>query len=280
MTVRRARTGGEAVNEIVDLIAHYGLVLVFVNVFLLQAGVPVPAVPTLMAAGALAAGGAISPAALVVVAVIASLAGDLVWYVAGRIYGMRVLRFFCRMSLSPDACVRDTQNRFQRWGAPSLIVAKFVPGFGTVAPPLAGALKLALTPFLAYSAVSATLWSGLAVGAGLLFHDQIDWLLHRLEDMGLYAVAVLAAILVLFVAAKWWERQRFFAELRMARITPADLYHLMTAGRNPIVADVRAAADRRADPRRVPGAVALDPADPDAGLKGLPPDQDIILYCT
>jgi membrane protein DedA with SNARE-associated domain len=268
------------VAELSHLVAEHGLVLVFVNVFLLQAGIPLPAVPTLIAAGALAHAGAISAPALVAVAVAASLAGDLIWYAAGRIYGMRVLRFFCRLSLSPDACVRDTQGRFERWGAPSLIVAKFVPGFGTVAPPLAGALKLALGPFLAYSAASAALWSGVAVGAGVLFHDQIEWLLRRLTDMGFYAVVALVAILVLFAAAKWWERQRFLAELRMARITPAELHKLIASGRMPVVADVRTAADRRADPRRVPGAVTMDPADPDSALKPLAPDQDIILYCT
>ena len=93
-------------------------------------------------------------------------------------------------------------------------------------------------------------------------------------------VAVLAAALALFIAAKWWERRRFFAVLRMARITAAELNDLIVNGHNPVIADVRAAADRLADPRRVPGAIALDPGDLDAGLAALSPDQEIILYCT
>src|SRR5258706_6669550 len=126
-------------REIMDLLAQYGLALVFLNVFLVQAGAPVPAVPTLMVAGALAVCGGMSLPAIIGVAVVASLLGDLIWYVFGRIYGLRVLRLLCRVSISPDSCVRQTEERFLRWGAPSLMFAKFVPGFATVAPPLAGA---------------------------------------------------------------------------------------------------------------------------------------------
>ena len=129
-------------QEISALLAQYGLAFVFANMFLEQAGAPVPAVPTLMVAGALAVSSGPGVPAVVAVAVIGSLLGDLIWYVAGRIYGFRVLQLLCRISISPDSCVRDTETRFMRWGAPSLVLAKFVPGFATVAPPVAGALKL------------------------------------------------------------------------------------------------------------------------------------------
>lgn len=267
-------------QEITSLLAQYGLALIFLNVLLLQVGVPVPAVPTLMAAGALSVGGSLSLPAIIAVAVTASLAGDLVWYIAGRYYGFRVLRFLCRVSISPDSCVRDTGSRFQRWGAASLIAAKFIPGFSTIAPPLAGALRIAPGPFLAYSAISAALWAGLAVGVGVLFHRQIDWLLGELRQMGVYALAVIGAALALFMAFKWWERRRFFAALRMARISVEDLYRLIEGGHAPVVVDVRSVQERRADPRRIPGAIAADLDNLDAELAALPPDRDIILYCT
>ena len=267
-------------QEMTGLLAQYGLAFVFLNVFLLQIGVPVPAVPTLVAAGTLALGGGASLPAVVAVAVAASLAGDLIWYAAGRIYGFRVLRFLCRVSISPESCVRDTESRFRRWGAASLIAAKFIPGFATIAPPLAGALRIAFVPFLAYSAVSATLWAGLAAGAGVLFHRQVDWLLGELAEMGTSALAVLGAALALFLAAKWWERRRFFAALRMARISVEDLYRLIEGGHEPLVVDVRSAQERRADPRRIPGAIAADLDNLDADLAAMSPDRDIILYCT
>ena len=267
-------------QEMTGLLAQNGLVFIFLSVFLLQVGVPVPAVPPLIAAAALAVGGGFSLPAIIVVAVTASLAGDLIWYVAGRVYGFRVLRFLCRVSISPDSCVRDTERRFLRWGAASLIAAKFIPGFATIAPPLAGALRIAFVPFLAYSAASAALWAGLAVGAGVLFHRQVDWLLGELTQMGVYALAVIAAALALFIALKWWERRRFFAALRMARISAEELYRLIEGGHEPVVVDVRSAPERRADPRRIPSAIVADLDNLDAELAALPPDRDIIVYCT
>ena len=267
-------------QELTDLLSHYGLAFVFLNVFLVQVGAPVPAVPTLMVAGALAMSGNMSFAAILVVAIAASLLGDLVWYAAGRVFGLRVLQLLCRVSISPDSCVRQTEDRFERWGAPSLMFAKFVPGFSTVAPPLAGALRLPLASFLAYSAVSAGLWAGLAAATGMIFASQIDWLLAELATMGAYALAVIGAALALFIAFKWWERRRFFKRLRMARISVDDLYRMMEAGQKPLVVDVRSESAREIDPRRIPGAIAADIDNLDAHLAELLPDRDIILYCT
>lgn len=267
------------IAEITALLMQYGLAFVFLNLFLQQAGVPVPAVPTLMVAGALAPGGGPAVSAIVAVAVLGSLLGDLIWYVAGRIHGFRVLQLLCRISISPDSCVRQTETRFARWGAPSLILAKFVPGFATVAPPVAGALKLPLAPFLAYSTIGAALYAGLAAGAGMFFYREIDWLLGRLEAMGIYAIIVLGLALAGFIAFKWWERKRFFKALRMARMPVSELRSLMEAGHDPLVADVRSASARSMDPRRIPGALAVDIEKIDEHLSGLPPERDIILYC-
>ncbi len=267
-------------EQLTALLTQYGFLLVFVNVFLVQAGAPVPAVPTLLVAGALAVSGRLSLAMIILVSVAASLLGDLIWYVAGRIYGLRVLQLLCRISISPDSCVRQTESRFMRWGAPSLIFAKFIPGFATVAPPLAGALRIGLGPFLAYSAISAALWSGLAAGAGMLFYRQIDWALAKLTAMGVYALVLIITALILFVAVKWWERRRFFKVLRMARVSVAELYRMIQEGLAPVVVDVRSASAREIDPRRVPGSIAVDIANLDAHVAELPPDREIILYCT
>jgi membrane protein DedA with SNARE-associated domain len=263
-----------------ELLVQYGLVLVFANVFLEQAGAPVPAVPTLLVAGALAVGDGPSLPAIIGVAVLGSLLGDTIWYVAGRVYGMRVLRLLCRISISPDSCVRETETRFLRWGPVSLVIAKFVPGFSTVAPPLAGALRVKCGRFLFYSALGAALWAGLAVVAGTMFYRQIDWLLDKLSQMGSYALILISVALALFIAAKWRERRSFFKALRMARISVDDLYKLMQEGTAPVVVDVRSASAREIDPRRVPGSISVDIANLDSQLAQLPPDSDIIVYCT
>jgi membrane protein DedA with SNARE-associated domain len=267
-------------EHLTALLVQYGLLLVFANVFLEQAGAPVPAVPTMLVAGALAVGGGPSVLMIVIVAVTGSMLGDLLWYIAGRVYGMRVLQLLCRISISPDSCVRQTETRFMQWGAPSLVFAKFIPGFSTVAPPLAGALRIKLGPFLGYSAIGAALWSGLAAGAGMLFYRQIDWVLAKLGQMGIYALVLIAIALALFIAMKWRERRRFFKVLRMARVSVDELYKMMEEGHAPVVVDVRSASAREIDPRRVPGSIPVDIRNLDAHLAQLPPDRDIIVYCT
>lgn len=267
-------------EQLTALLTQFGLLLVFVNVFLVQAGAPVPAVPTLLVAGALAAGSGPALPAVIGVAVVGSLLGDSIWYVAGRRYGMRVLQLLCRISISPDSCVRETETRFASWGPVSLIFAKLVPGFATVAPPLAGALGVKCGRFLAYSAMGAALWAGLAAGAGMLFYRQIDWLLDQLARMGIYALIVIGILLALFIAFKWHERRRFFKALRMARISVGDLNRLMQEGAAPVVVDVRSASAREIDPRRVPGSIPVDLSSLDAQLAQLPVDREIIVYCT
>ena len=161
-------------SHLVELVQHYGLALVFVNVLALQAGLPVPAYPTLIVTGALAARGGYSLPALLATATLASLIADIGWYAAGRRIGGSVLRTLCRISLSPDSCVRQTESIFTRWGAPSLMVAKFVPGFASVATAMAGVVRIAVWRFVLADAVGAALWSGVAIALGYAFRDAID----------------------------------------------------------------------------------------------------------
>src|SRR5262249_43243460 len=123
-------------------------------------------------------------------------------------------------------------------------------------------------------------WAGLSVGAGMVFHRAIGRALAGLSSIGAWAIAVLAAALGLFIAYKWWQRRRFYKVLRMARITVEDLRRLMDDGKEPVVLDVRTPVGRARDPRRIQGAAVLDAGDLDAGLKDLPRDREIILYCT
>src|SRR5438552_16111464 len=175
-------------NRLIALVLRHGVPLVAANVFLEQIGAPIPAVPTLIVAGALARNGQMSSTHVLVWAVIASVIADTIWFALGRRYGYRVLRTLCRVSLSPDSCVRDTEANFERWGMKSLLVAKFIPGFSTVAPPLAGATNRGTLEFLIYDAIGAFLWAGSAVAAGRVFHHAIDSILNRLESLGGWAV--------------------------------------------------------------------------------------------
>src|SRR5918912_3079982 len=144
--------------RLIHYLVRYGVSLVFLNVFAEQIGAPVPAVPTLIVAGALARNGRMSSTHVLLVAVIASLIADWIWFLLGRAYGYRILRTLCRISLSPDSCVRDTEARVERWGMKSRLIAKLVPGFSTVAPPLAGAARQSRAAFLVYDGLGALIW--------------------------------------------------------------------------------------------------------------------------
>lgn len=261
------------------LIAHYGLALVFVNVLLERAGLPLPATPTLLICGAFAATGRLSAWAILVLALAACVIGDTLWYLAGRYYGPRVMKFLCRVSLSPDSCVRTAESRFERWGRLTLVVAKFVPGLSTVARPLAGAMRMPLGSFELLNGFGSLLWAGTALGTGMLFQTQIGLLLLRLRELGTIAGGLMLAIALLYVAYKWWERQRFNAALIVPRISVDELHGLIRNNKLPLVVDVRSVLGREYDRRCIPGALEMSIDEISMRLGELPRDREIVFYC-
>jgi membrane protein DedA with SNARE-associated domain/rhodanese-related sulfurtransferase len=267
-------------DHVILSIGHYGLLIVAVNVLLDQLGLPVPAVPTLVIAGAIAAAGQISLLGLFVWAVIACLAADCAWYVIGERYGIRVLKMLCKISLEPDSCVSQTQTRFERWGINSPVIAKFIPGLAIIAPPMAGAMRIGWPRFVFLSTCAAILWVGSALALGVLFRAQIGRLLEHLSEFGSLTAAGILILLAAYIAYKWWERSRFYKLLRMARINVADLYELIQSGGKPLIIDVRSPTARALEPRWIPGALHVPLLDVAHHLKELPRDRDTILYCT
>lgn len=267
-------------QELVSLIAQYGLLLVFANVLLVQLGLPMPAVPTMILAGALVAAGKLPIFAVLAVSFVACIIGDAVWYWAGRHFGNRVLKLLCRVSLSPDACVMQSEVRFERWGGRLLMAAKFVPGLSTMAPPMAGAMRLGWQSFLFYDSVGALAWIGMSIGAGVLFHAEMDRLFARLENMGSVTIALLGGLLGAYIGFKWWQRRRLYKTLRMARISVDELQGLLEAGEKPVIVDVRSGAARALEQRTIPGALAVDMGAVEVQMSHLPSDSEIILYCT
>lgn len=220
-------------SKLVAWVTQYGVAIVFANVLVEQIGIPIPALPTLLVAGSLVRTGKLSFLALLGAAVVASLAADTVWYWLGKRYGHRVLKTLCRISLSPDSCVRQTEGIFEKWGMASVVAAKFITGFSTVAPPLAGAMGAKLPAFLFYDALGTILWAGSGIILGFVFHRAIDDVIGYLEGLGTGALYLVGTALVLFVLLKWWQRRRFYRALRMARIGVEDLRSLFEKGKSP-----------------------------------------------
>jgi membrane protein DedA with SNARE-associated domain/rhodanese-related sulfurtransferase len=259
--------------------APFGLTLIFLNVLLEQLGVPLPAIPTLVLAGALAANGKLPGSAVFALAVAASLIGDTSWYLAGRAYGVRVMKLLCRISLTPDTCVSQTQSTFERWGARALIAAKFIPGLSMIAPPLAGATRMHYGRFAFFSALGAALWVGGALLAGVLLKSQIAQLLPRFAGIGGSVALIVCLLLGAYIGIKWWERRRFYALLDMTRIDVDELYERMQGESAPLIVDVRSATSVELERRRIPGAMSLPVQEVERQVRSLPRDREIILYC-
>lgn len=267
-------------DALTSLLAQHGLSLVFANVLLAQLGLPLPAVPMLVVAGALVGDGTLSVIPLMLAVIVASLMGDTPWYFAGRRYGYRVLRTLCRISMEPDSCVKQTENIFSRFGPPSLIVAKYVPGFSTVAPPLAGTMGVGFPRFLTYSAVAALLWAALPVACGYFFRTEVEWILSRLESMGAGALAVVGALIAAYLAYKALERYLLIRFLRMVRISADELHAMIGAGHEPVILDVRSSLAREAEPRTIRGALSIGLDSVEDVLASVPPGRDVVVYCS
>lgn len=265
-------------DHLIALLQHYGLGLVFVNVLALQAGLPLPAYPTLIAAGALAAAGGTALWQLVAVGVLGSIVADTGWYAAGRRFGMRILSTLCRVSLSQDTCVRQTESIFQRFGLASMLFAKFVPGFASVATALAGAIRLPYWTFVLFDALGAGLWVGLGVGLGYLFRDAIGQVMAKLSSLGEYGLALVIAAFLVWIAIKWWRRYLFVKQLRMDRVSVDELKQMLDEKRVQALVDVRSAMTQAAT-GRIPGALAIDMRKIEASFKGVPVDGEVVLYC-
>ena len=225
-------------SQISESLQRDAVWVVFLNVLLQQAGLPVPAVPTLLLAGSLA----VSPSQLaniLAAAIVASVIADWIWYLAGRAFGYRVLSGLCKLSINPGSCVSQTEARFVRWGLGSLVVAKFIPGFSTVAPPIAGSLRMALPGFLLAAAAGAALWAGLALGAGWVLRREVQTVISMLDEQAGSVLVVVVGIVAIGLGWKLWQKYRFRQWSAVPHITPAELLATMEAQQPLLLLDLR-----------------------------------------
>src|SRR5579859_1504970 len=218
----RASQGG-SMSETVEFLVRHGATVLLAALFVEQMGVPLPAVPWLLAAGALTGTGKMNWAAALSAAAFGSLLADLIWFYLGRYRGQRVLNLLCRISLEPDSCVRRTENLFTRYGMRGVVVAKFIPGLSTLAPPLAGNSGVGVVRFLAFDGLGSLLYVACFILGGVLFSRQLEQVLNALASLGRGALALVAGLAALYIGFRYYQRQRLLNELRMARITAEGL---------------------------------------------------------
>lgn len=263
-----------------QFVSEHGYSVLFLWVILEQAGLPIPAIPVLLAAGALSATGAMSLPLSLAVTLLAAVGADLVWYEIGRRKGMKVLNFLCRISLEPDSCVRQTELAFSNQGMRALLIAKFVPGLNTAAPPLAGIFGTPLPRFLLFDSLGTLIWAVSFLALGRIFSAQLEAVTKRILEFGGSAAQIVIGLLVLYVGFKWVKRQLFLRELRVLRLEPEELKQMMDSGNDVFVVDLRHPFDFESAPHSIVGALRISPEEIEQKHELIPRDRDVILYCT
>jgi membrane protein DedA with SNARE-associated domain len=264
----------------VQWLERYAVIILPALAVFEQVGIPLPAVPALLATGALAATGRVNLWFVIGAIVVVTLPVDLVWYELGRRRGARVLSGLCRLTLEPDVCVRRTQNLFIRHGVRTLLVAKFLPGLTTVLPPLAGVVGVSRLRFVLYDIAGSLLWAGFWTGIGYVFSSAIEQVLVRVAGLGRAAALVIGAALIAYVVLKYLRRWLFLRRLRIARISPEDLRRKLEAGEDVAILDLRSALDVAAVPYAIPGSRWIAAEDLDDRLSDIPRDRELVLYCS
>jgi membrane protein DedA with SNARE-associated domain/rhodanese-related sulfurtransferase len=246
-----------------------------------QLGLPIPAAPILLAAGAVAATGSLSLILLIALATGAALTADLFWYHVGRSHGPRALGRLCRLSLEPDSCVRRAQQLLERHGLRSLLVAKFVPGLNAVAAPLAGTAHMSWWRFLLADLLGILIWATSFELLGFAFSRQLEMLVVYVLRAGtLLLVIMVIGALVSYVVRKRVRRQRFLSKLRVARITPAELKEKLDDHEPVTIIDLRHSLDFLPEPYVIPGAIRIPLEELEKRQSEIPRDREVVLYCT
>ncbi len=267
-------------KETLQFVVEHGYWFLFGWVLVEQMGLPLPSMPILLAAGALAGTARLSFSLVLLLAVGASLAADCTWFYFGRHKGGKVLKLLCRISLEPDSCVRRTEERFSANGSRSLLFAKFVPGVGGMAPPLAGVVGMRFIRFVIFDTIGALLYLGGFAALGYLFANQLEDVALYSERLGTVLLVLAVAGLAAYIIMKWRERKRFLRDLEIARITPEELKAKLDAGEPIAIVDLRHKLDWLPHPERLPGAIRMAPDEIEARNQEIPRDRDVVLYCT
>lgn len=264
-----------------NFLLQHEYLLVLAWVFVEQMGVPLPAAPLLLAAGALAGSGRLNIWISAAAALGAALLSDMIWYQIGLHRGNKVLGFLCRVSLEPDSCARRTQNVYSRHGPSSLLLAKFIPWLNTAAPPLAGALGMRFSAFLLFDVLGVLLWLTTFLGLGYLFSSQLEAIAYYAGKLGsLLLVLLLFAVFAAFLVRRYLRRRELLLQLRMARITPEELKQKLDAQEDIAIVDLRHPLDFLPEPYTIPGAIRLPVEELQSRHGEIPRDRDVVLYCT
>lgn len=263
-----------------QFLIEYGYLVLFIFIFLDQVGLPLPSIAVILAAGALSGTGEMSAYMVILLTVLACIPADLLWFYLGKTRGGKVLGLLCSISLEPDYCVRKTETSFERLGSFSLVIAKFIPGLQTIAPPMAGLIQMPTIRFLALDIFGATLWASVLTFIGYWFSAELTGIATRFSELGVSAAIIVIGLFATFLGFKLVQRQLFLRSLRMRMLLPVEVNQKLNAGEALYIIDLRHRMDFNALPYALPGAVRVPMEKIAEHHQLIPRDKDIVLYCS
>ncbi len=262
------------------ILLTYGYMLLFGWVLIEQLGIPLPATPVLLAAGALTAERQINFTTALVFSLVACLVSDTAWFIVGRRYGQHVLNLLCKISLEPTTCVRRTQVQFGRKRQATLLFGKFVPGLASLMAPIAGQSGMRYVQFLALDTIGCAIWLIALLEGGRIFGDAIKHDPSLLNWVGRFSGALLLTGIVGFFVYRLIRRKVLLKRMIKRRLEPQDLFAQIEAGEIVYIVDLRHPLEQLNDPFTLPGALRVAPDELKKRVHEIPLDRDVVLYCT
>ena len=259
-------------------LALHGYSVLFAVVFLEAVGLPIPAALALLIAGGASARGSLDGPYALGGALLAMIAGDTLMFAIGRYTGWWLLGVLCRISLNPESCILRSADSFHRRGRALLVVAKFIPGINTMAPPLAGCMNMSLTQFLGLDLAGAALYTGTWFGAGFLFSDALAAITRGYQTFGRAVSWVLIVLVAGYVAYQIWLWIRARALRTVPFVIPSEAARQSAAG--ACIYDVRSHGYFDAKATRITGSRRLDPNALNRNSQEFPDGQLVYVYCT
>jgi membrane protein DedA with SNARE-associated domain/rhodanese-related sulfurtransferase len=271
---------------LIEVIAHHGYAATAIVLFLASTGIPLPVSITLLAAGAASHHG-LRLEVVLPLACGAAITGDTLLYFGGRYTGWWLLAWMCRLSLDPEGCIFRSADYFYRRGAKTLLVAKFIPGLGAMAAPLAGSLNMRWQRFMRLDALGTGFYCAAWTMAGYIFSRFLREIALTLVQAG-HAVLILVLLLSLGYAVgllAFSIRARRYRSIE--KISAARLHERLqsqTPDRLVVIADVRSHGYYDPGMKRIKNSIRVEPNRLKEELVALrefmAPECEIYLYCS
>ena len=269
--------------EIGILLKKYGYWIIFFSIFLDSIGLPLPAIPILIAAGAACAFGTLYSLKVLILAFMAMLLGDLILFLAGRYSGWSILGFLCRFFDNPEACILRSAESFYKHGRLTLLFSKFIPAVNSMAPPMAGSMNMHILEFLGWDVMASLLYLFAFFGLGFFFSHLLAEILAGFTSFttGIQWILLFGLTLYLIHRLRNYQRSRRYRDV--PRIHVDDLekkVHPHEGLSQVIIADTRSHGYYDPGATRIPGSIRLEPNNLPQEMQQLSRTKEIYLYCT